>query len=68
MKSIHMERSQLKAIAWKPFFRKYKWWLAAMLLLVVAASGFLIYRPLSATQAAAQTATTAELQTAVASQ
>ena len=68
MKSILMEHSQLKAIAWKPYFRKNKYWLAGAILVLVAASGFLIYRSLSATQAAAQTATTAELQTAVASQ
>lgn len=68
MKSIHMQCPQLKAIEWKPFFRKNKSWLAGVLLVLLAAGGFLIYRSMTAKQAAAQAAPTAELQTAVASQ
>ncbi len=68
MKSINVQGSQVKAIEWKPFFQKNKFWLVGVLLVFVAAGGYLIYRATTASQSAAQTETAAELQTAVASQ
>ncbi|HWQ84722.1 MAG TPA: HlyD family efflux transporter periplasmic adaptor subunit [Anaerolineales bacterium] len=67
MKSINMERTRVKGFEWKPFFQKNKFWLAGVLLVLLAAGGYGIYRTNNAAQAAAETATTAELQTAVAS-
>ncbi len=68
MKSINLEASQVKAIAWKPFLQQHKYWLACLLLVILAAGGYLIYGTIAASRAEAQTATTTELQTAIASQ